>query len=61
VAQAVAQAEADITHIDMGQEPASDSAELKLLLAVRDRVHLADVMRSLRRTAAVMRVWRVKP
>jgi GTP pyrophosphokinase/guanosine-3',5'-bis(diphosphate) 3'-pyrophosphohydrolase len=61
VAQAVAQAEADITHLDMGKEPATDSAELTLLLSVRDRIHLADVMRSLRRSASVMKVWRVKP
>ena len=61
VAQAVAQAEADIIHLDMGHEPATESAELKLLLTVRDRVHLADVMRSLRRSPAVMKVWRVKP
>jgi GTP pyrophosphokinase/guanosine-3',5'-bis(diphosphate) 3'-pyrophosphohydrolase len=61
VAQAVARVEADITHLDMGEEAASDSAELKLRLAVRDRVHLADVMRSLRRSPMVMRVWRVKP
>ena len=61
VAQAVAQAEADITHLDMGEERATDSAELRLLLSVRDRVHLADVMRWLRRSPAVMRVWRVKP
>ncbi len=61
VAQAVAQAEADITHLDMGEERATDSADLRLLLSVRDRVHLADVMRSLRRAHAVMKVWRVKP
>jgi GTP diphosphokinase / guanosine-3',5'-bis(diphosphate) 3'-diphosphatase len=61
VAQAVAKAEADITHLDMGAERAADSAELKLLLNIRDRVHLADVMRSLRRASAVMKVWRVKP
>src|SRR5204863_532703 len=37
VASAVSHAEADITHIDMGQEPASETTELKLLLSVRDR------------------------
>ena len=61
VAQAVSKAEADITHLDMGEERATDSADLKLLISVRDRVHLADVMRSLRRAPAVMKVWRVKP
>jgi GTP pyrophosphokinase/guanosine-3',5'-bis(diphosphate) 3'-pyrophosphohydrolase len=61
VAAAIAAAEADITHLDMGEERASDSAELKLSISVRDRVHLADVLRAVRRSSAVMRVWRVKP
>ena len=61
VASAVASAEADITHIDMGDERAAQTSELKLLLSVRDRLHLAEVMRTLKRTAAVLRVARVKP
>ena len=61
VAAAVAMAEADITHLDMGQEPAAEATELRLLVSVRDRVHLADVLRTLRRTAVVMRAWRFKP
>jgi len=61
VAAAVAAAEADITHLDMGQEPAADSTELRLLISVRDRLHLADVLRTLRRAPAVLRVARHKP
>lgn len=61
VASAVASAEADITHIDMGDERAATTSELKLLLSVRDRLHLAEVMRTLKRTASVLRVARVKP
>jgi len=61
VAAAVSAAEADITHIEMGDEPASETAELQLLISVRDRLHLADVMRTLRRASAVLRVSRVKP
>ncbi|WP_298832583.1 bifunctional (p)ppGpp synthetase/guanosine-3',5'-bis(diphosphate) 3'-pyrophosphohydrolase [uncultured Piscinibacter sp.] len=61
VASAVASAEADITHIDMGDERAAQTSELRLLLSVRDRLHLADVMRTLKRTAPVLRVARVKP
>ena len=61
VATAVAAAEADITHIDMGDQAAAETAELKLLLAVRDRLHLADVMRTLKRSAAVLRINRIKP
>jgi GTP pyrophosphokinase/guanosine-3',5'-bis(diphosphate) 3'-pyrophosphohydrolase len=61
VAQAVSEAEADITHIDMGNEPAAETTELQLLVSVRDRLHLADVMRTLKRSPAVLRVARVKP
>ena len=61
VASAVSHAEADITHIDMGNEPAAETTELKLLLSVRDRLHLAEVMRTLKRSPAVLRVARVKP
>ena len=61
VAQAVSEAEADITHIDMGNDPAAETTELSLLLSVRDRLHLADVMRTLKRSPPVLRVARVKP
>ena len=61
VGQAVANAEADITHIDMGEERASDSAQLRLLVSVRDRSQLAEVLRALHRTPAVLRVSRVRP
>ncbi len=61
VAAAVSSAEADITHLDMGQEPARDTTELRLLVSVRDRQHLADLLRILRRNPVVLRVWRVKP
>jgi len=61
VASAVSHAEADVTHIDMGHEKAAETTELQLLVSVRDRHHLADVMRTLRRSPAVLRVARVKP
>ncbi|MFT3820928.1 MAG: bifunctional (p)ppGpp synthetase/guanosine-3',5'-bis(diphosphate) 3'-pyrophosphohydrolase [Rubrivivax sp.] len=61
VASAISAAEADIRHLDMGPESAAETAELRLLLSVRDRVHLADVLRTLRRNPAVLRVWRIKP
>ena len=61
VAAAVSQAEADIRHLDMGAEPAAQTTELRLLISVRDRVHLADVLRTLRRVPVVLRVWRYKP
>ena len=61
VAQAVSEGEADITHIEMGNEPAAETTELQLQISVRDRLHLADVMRILKRSPAVLRVARVKP
>lgn len=60
VAQAVSEAEADITHIDMGHDPGQSTTELKLLLSVRDRIHLAQVLRTLKRSPLVLRVARVK-
>lgn len=61
VASALATAEADITHVDMGQEPAQDATDLRFDVAVRDRIHLASVMRSVKRTPSVLRVQRAKP
>ena len=61
LASAISSAEADITHLDMGAEPAHDTAELRLLISVRDRQHLADVLRTLRRVSTVLKVARVKP
>ncbi|HEY1089797.1 MAG TPA: TGS domain-containing protein, partial [Burkholderiaceae bacterium] len=62
VAQAVSSAEADITHITMSEESQSrEHAEMTLLLSVRDRLHLADVLRTLKRSQAVLKAWRIKP
>jgi guanosine-3',5'-bis(diphosphate) 3'-pyrophosphohydrolase len=63
VASAVSAAEADITHISMNEESqeGNKTAEMNLLLSVRDRLHLADVLRTLNRSPAVQRAKRVKP
>ena len=61
VAAALASAEADITHVNMGQERAQDATDLRFGIAVRDRVHLASVLRSVKRTPSVLRVQRAKP
>ena len=61
VAQAVSSAEADIMHIDMGDESAGDSVDMKLLVSVRDRLHLAEVLRTLKRSSTVMRATRIRP
>ena len=61
VASAIAQAEADITHVDMGDEPAQTATDIRFTLAVRDRAHLAEVLRSLKRTSSVLKVQRARP
>ncbi len=61
LASAVSAAEADITHIDMNEERASDITELKLVISVRDRQHLADVLRGLKRSPPVEKVARIRP
>lgn len=60
VAAAMASAEVDITHIDMGHEPAHDATDLRFEVAVRDRVHLALALRRIKRTQSVLRVQRIK-
>ncbi|WP_332777379.1 RelA/SpoT family protein [Polaromonas sp.] len=61
VAAALASTEADITHVDMGNEPTLDATDLRFGIAVRDRIHLAAVLRSIKRTPSVLRVQRIKP
>ena len=58
VAAALASAEADIVHIDMGQEAVQDASDLRLLVSVRDLAHLDVALAKLRRTATVLRAKR---
>ncbi len=58
VAAALASTEADIVHIDMGQEAAQDASDLRLLVSVRDTNHLEAALGKLRRTASVLRARR---
>jgi len=60
VASALATAEADITHMDMGQEAAQETTELRFVVAIRDRAHLDTALRNLRRTPSVLRAERIK-
>ncbi len=60
VASAIASAEADITHVDMGDEPAQTATDIRFSVAVRDRVHLAEVLRSLKRTTSVIKAQRFR-
>ncbi len=61
IAQAISAAEADISHIEMDNDQRDDATELVLLLAVRDRLHLADVLRAVKRCPPVLRASRIKP
>jgi GTP pyrophosphokinase len=61
VAAAMAVAEADITHVDMGEEPAQDATDLRFTIAVRDKAHLESVLRTLKRTPSVLRAQRAMP
>ena len=61
VASAFATAEADIIHMDMGEEAAQETTDLRFLISVRDSTHLDAVLRSLNRTPSVLRASRVRP
>ncbi len=58
VAGALASAETDIVHVDMGQESPQDTAELKFVVAVRDTTHMEQVLRYLKRTPSVIQAAR---
>lgn len=60
VAAALASAETDITHIDMGEDAAEDTTDLRFVIAVRDRAHLDIALRNLKRTPSVLRASRTK-
>jgi GTP pyrophosphokinase len=58
VAGAMATAEADIVHVDMGHESPQDTADLRFVVAVRDVTHLDSVLRQLKRTPSVIQAER---
>ncbi|WP_298434390.1 RelA/SpoT family protein, partial [Ottowia sp.] len=60
VASALAAAEADIVHMGMAEESAQDATELRFVITVRDRTHLDNVLRHVRRTPSVLRVARTQ-
>lgn len=61
VASAFAAAEADIIHMDMGEEAAQETTDLRFLISVRDSTHLDAVLRALNRTPSVLKASRVRP
>ena len=60
VASALASAEADITHVDMDEGRAQHAADLRFLIAVRDRTHLETAVRATTRLPDVVRVQRAR-
>ena len=58
VAASLAASEADITHIEMGQDGLQQALDLRFTIAVRDSAHLDSIMRNLQRTPSVLRVRR---
>ena len=60
VASALASAEVDITHVDMGSGPAHGANDLRFSVAVRDRIHLASALRKVKRAPSVLRVQRAR-
>ncbi len=61
VAAALASAEVDINHVDMGEEEAQDATDLRFIITVRDRSHLELALQKLKRIPAVLRALRIKP
>lgn len=58
VAATLTAAEADITHVDMRDERAEQATDLKFTVAVRDREHLTNIMKALKRTSSVLKAQR---
>jgi len=56
---ALAAAEADITHVDMGDDSGQGAMDLRFVITVRDLQQLDLVLRNLRRTPAVLRAERI--
>lgn len=61
VAVSLASSEADISHVDMGNEYALDATDLRFIIDVRDRTHLETVLKNLRRTSSVLTAERILP
>ncbi len=58
VAAEIAASDSNIAHVSMDEEHASKLANLRFMLMVRDRTHLARVLRNLRRLPEVSRISR---
>ena len=60
VAAAISEHDSDIAHVTMDEDSQQATTELRFVVQVRDRKHLADVLRALRRLQFVVRASRAK-
>jgi len=60
VAAAIADAGSNIDNVSMEEEDGSAYTTMNFTLQVENRIHLANVMRSLRKITEVVRITRVK-
>ena len=60
VAAQIAEAESNIDNVAIGPEQGDQYATITFTLQVLNRLHLAHIMRALRRTPEVIRISRVK-
>lgn len=58
VSASLADAEADIVHIDMGKEAAQATIDLNFIVATRDAAHLEAALKQLRKTNSVLKAER---
>jgi GTP diphosphokinase / guanosine-3',5'-bis(diphosphate) 3'-diphosphatase len=58
VTSALAQADANIVHIEMGQEQAEQTTDLRFRIAIKDLAHLSHVLQNLARVPSVVKVAR---
>ncbi len=60
VATVISEQDSDIAHVTMDDDARQATTELRFVILVRDRKHLADVLRALRRLKFVVRATRAK-
>ncbi|MGC8507757.1 MAG: RelA/SpoT family protein [Thiomonas sp.] len=60
VAAAISEHDSDIAHVTMDEDMQQATTELRFVVQVRDRKHLADVLRALRRLKFVVRASRAR-
>ncbi|MDB5879427.1 MAG: bifunctional (p)ppGpp synthetase/guanosine-3,5-bis(diphosphate) 3-pyrophosphohydrolase [Variovorax sp.] len=61
VASTLADAEADIKHVEMADETPQDSTDLRFVISVRDLAHLEVALRAVKRTPSVLSAARTVP